>query len=164
MRFDSFLSMTVSLFEPRDYPNVAKVEDAVPMKSGYHRLSRLATPKLQRRREGKQHGVFLVWLDFTAGDIQNASQKHRKTLLFLAILAFPHFPTCCLRNSRDYLLQFFISRFSGHQLILQMPQKQKGSYDDNNRVISLEYQYSLATRLSMGLEDEIREMEGRVVG
>jgi hypothetical protein len=38
--------------------------------------------------KGKQHAVFWISLDFTAGDIQDARQKRWKTLVFLSFHTF----------------------------------------------------------------------------
>ena len=79
----------------RAYPTVAKVEDAADSRrQGCSRsrllqtLDNVGDAVLSAFLEGKQHGVFWILLDFTAGDIQDARQKHRKTLAFLSFHTF----------------------------------------------------------------------------
>ena len=76
-------------------PTVAKVEDAADSRrQGCSRsrllqtLDNVGDAVLSAFLEGKQHGVFWILLDFTAGDIQDARQKHRKTLAFLSSHTF----------------------------------------------------------------------------
>ncbi len=76
-------------------PKVAKVEDAADSRRrGCSRSSLLQTlgnaedAVSSAFPEGKQHGVFWVSLDVTAGDIQSGGEKWRRALLFLSFHTF----------------------------------------------------------------------------
>ncbi len=94
-RIDSSLLAIRKIRGSMYYPNVAKVEDAADSRRrGCSRRSLLQTlgnaedAVSSAFPEGKQHGVFWVSLDVTAGDIQSECEKWRRAWLFLSFQTF----------------------------------------------------------------------------